>query len=112
MLRAARSATGYLLVLLMAACSGSARTEADAMPAAGDAAPLNQLTARERQEGWRLLFDGKTLTGWRGYGMQTMPEGWEAVDGALTRTGRAADIITTEQFRNFDLQLEWKIVPG
>jgi hypothetical protein len=82
------------------------------MPAGQGVAGANRLTAQEQEEGWRLLFDGQTLTGWRGYGMQTMPEGWAVVDGSLTRTAPAADIVTTGQFRNFDLQLEWKIAPG
>jgi Domain of Unknown Function (DUF1080) len=113
MVRAARIAASCLLAVSAVACSGPARTDADAMPAAETAATMqNALTAREQQEGWRLLFDGKTLNGWRGYGMQTMPAGWSVVDGALTRTAEAGDIVTTDRFRNFDLQLEWKIAPG
>jgi hypothetical protein len=113
MVRAARRIAACSLVVLAApACSGSTRTDADTMPASSSAAAANQLTTRELQDGWRLLFDGRTLNGWRGYGKQTMPPGWAAVDGALTRTAEAADIVTTEQFRNFDLQLEWKIAPG
>lgn len=72
----------------------------------------NTLSERERQEGWRLLFDGSTTNGWRGYKQQAMPAGWDVVDGALTRVGTTRDIITADQFRNFDLTLEWKIAPG
>jgi hypothetical protein len=111
MVRAARTAASCLLVV-SAACTGTSRTDDEAMPAAEAAVAPNRLTTREQQEGWRLLFDGQTLNGWRGYGMQTMPAGWAAVDGALTRSARAEDIITTDQFRNFDLRLEWKIAPG
>jgi hypothetical protein len=82
------------------------------MPAAGGQEVHNTLTARERQEGWRLLFDGKTLTGWRGYKLQEVPQGWAVEDGALTRVSRTTDLITTEQFRDFELQLEWKTVRG
>jgi hypothetical protein len=71
----------------------------------------NALSPAERAAGWRLLFDGKTTTGWRGWKMDSMPSGWQVVDGALTRVGRAADIITTEKFRDFELSLEWKIAP-
>ena len=70
---------------------------------------LNTLTPAERAEGWRLLFDGKTTTGWRGWKMDTLPSGWRAVDGALTRVRKAADIITTDMFKDFELKLEWKI---
>lgn len=85
---------------------------------AGSAEP-NTLTEAEKQAGWKLLFDGKTTQGWRGYKMDKMPPGWAAVDGALVRlkggaggkgAGGGDDIITTEEFASFDLQLEWKVV--
>ena len=81
-------------------------------PAARTQASRNTLTPAERAAGWRLLFDGKTTTGWRGWKMDTLPSGWQVVDGALTRVRRAADIITTEKFKNFELSLEWKIAPN
>src|SRR3970282_1209719 len=62
--------------------------------------------------GWRLLFDGKSTDGWRGYHMDSMPSGWQAVDGALTRVGEGRDIITRDQFADFELTLEWKVAPG
>jgi hypothetical protein len=73
------------------------------------AARLNTLTPEERAAGWRLLFDGKTTAGWRGWKMDSLPSGWRAVDGALTRVKAAADIITTDKFKNFELSLEWNI---
>jgi len=73
---------------------------------------MNTLTQAEQAAGWRLLFDGRTTDGWRGYGMDSMPAGWEAVDGALTRVAETRDIITREQFGNFELSLEWKIASG
>jgi len=76
---------------------------------AGGAAPLNTLTAEERAAGWRLLFDGKTTAGWRGWKMDSMPSGWQVVDGTLKRVKPAADIITKEKFKNFELSLEWNI---
>jgi len=79
--------------------------------AAAAQASLNTLTPAERDAGWRLLFDGKTTTGWRGWKMDTLPSGWEVVDGALTRVRPAADIITTEKFKDFELSLEWNIAP-
>jgi hypothetical protein len=70
------------------------------------------LTDAERATGWRLLFDGRSTAGWRGYKQETMPAGWSVVDGALTRVGQGGDIITTEQFGSFELMLEWKVGPG
>jgi hypothetical protein len=72
----------------------------------------NTLTAAERAAGWRLLFDGKTTAGWRGYKKTDVPAGWQVVDGALTRTGPGGDIITIDRFGSFDLAFEWKVAPG
>ncbi len=69
----------------------------------------NQLSEKERAEGWRLLFDGKTTKGWRGYKNDKMPEGWEVVDGALARTKGGGDIVTEQQFDSFELAIDWKI---
>jgi 3-keto-disaccharide hydrolase len=73
------------------------------------AAPLNTLTPDERAAGWRLLFDGKTTAGWRGWKMDSLPSGWQVVDGTLKRVKPAGDIITKEKFKNFELSLEWNI---
>jgi len=79
----------------------------------------NKLTEEEKKAGWRLLFDGETTEGWRGYKMDKMPPGWKVIDGALARVSGGAggkgagggdDVITVEQFDNFELQLDWKIV--
>ena len=62
---------------------------------------------------WRALFDGKTTTGWRGFRQPSISSGWQVVDGALVRVASGAgDIITDEQFRNFELELEWKASEG
>ncbi len=75
--------------------------------------PVNTLTASEQQEGWRLLFDGRTTAGWRGYKKQSVPPGWKVVNGSLVRAAAdAGDIITTEVFRNFRLALDWKVADG
>ena len=83
------------------------------------AAEPNTLTEAEKEAGWKLLFDGKTTKGWRGYRMKEMPPGWTAEEGKLMRVkggaggkgaGGGDDIITTEEFDNFELSLEWKLV--
>lgn len=60
-----------------------------------------------------MLFDGSGLDAWRGYRKPALPEGWQALAGSLVLvTAGAGDIITRDQFRNFDLRLEWKVVEG
>jgi len=58
---------------------------------------------------WKTLFDGKSLDAWRGYKSQTMPAGWRIEGGALVKDDRVPDIITKDQFGDFELELEWKI---
>lgn len=75
----------------------------------------NELTAQERKEGWKLLFDGKTTKGWHSFKKSTFPEkGWVVEDGTLHLIGnsRAGDIVTDDTYSNFDLQWDWKIQPG
>lgn len=98
------SARAMLVPILLAAAAAPS-------PVAAQAPAPNTLTAAERSAGWRLLFDGTSTAGWRGFRMTTMPAGWQAKDGALTRVGEAADIITTDQYGNFELALEWQISP-
>jgi len=73
---------------------------------------MNTISAKDRADGWRLLFDGRTTAGWRGFRKQTLPGGWQAIDGALTRVGEAGDIVTIDEFGDFELTLEWKLAPN
>lgn len=101
-----RSMAAALLVVCAAAT-------AMAQGATGPAqAPINTLTAQEKAGGWRLLFDGATTAGWRGFRKPDMPAGWQVVDGALTRTAEAGDIVTVGEFGSFELAFDWKIAPG
>lgn len=72
----------------------------------------NTLTDAEREAGWILLFDGTTTGGWRGFRKPSMPDGWQVRDGALAAVGQAGDIVTAEQFENFELRIEWQIEQG
>ena len=74
----------------------------------GGQAP-NTLSAADKAAGWRLLFDGTSVTGWRGFKTTAPPAGWKAVDGALSRVGPGGDLMSDEEFGDFELQLEWKI---
>jgi hypothetical protein len=77
--------------------------------ALGAQGTLNTLTAAQKKEGWRLLFDGKTTAGFRGYKTDTVPAAWHVVDGVLTKTVGTGDIVTKEQFQDFALQWDWKL---
>ncbi len=81
--------------------------------AAAQQTPPNQLTAQEQAEGWALLFDG-TLDGWRGYQRDDPPGAWSVQDGALAFTpgGDGGDLMTTEQYGDFELSFEWRILEG
>jgi hypothetical protein len=77
----------------------------------------NNMAQSETGQGYKSLFDGKTMTGWRTY--QNKPaDSWMVKDGTLyckgsttDKSDRRADLITTEEFENFDLSLDWKISP-
>jgi hypothetical protein len=81
-------------------------------PAPDTTVPANTLSDREQTDGWKLLFDGKTTAGWRNYGKPTISDGWKVQDGSLTRVGAGGDIITNDEFKNFELMIDWKIEPG
>ena len=102
-----------LLVMFMTeACSSSVQpTPQPTNPGESSSGP-NALTDAERAAGWQLLFDGRSTSGWRGYRQATIPTGWQAIDGALTRVAGSGDIITTSEFSNFELALEWQIADG
>ena len=72
----------------------------------------NILTKQEKQDGWKLLFDGKSTQGWRSFKQNTI-SGWEVQQGNLVGLGKGGDlggdIITLKQFEDFELYLEWAI---
>src|ERR1051326_2508775 len=89
------------LVVLPISCTP--QSQPPKPPPSSPDAVQNTLSADERDSGWRLLFDGKTTTGWRNYGKPTISDGWKAQNGTLTRVGAGGDIITTDQFRNWSV---------
>src|SRR5262249_43153983 len=75
----------------------------------------NVLTDAEKAAGWKLLFDGKSLAGWRAYGSQAKPgEGWKTEEGVLKKLKdvRGGDIVTEQKFGDFELDWEWRVAPG
>lgn len=73
----------------------------------------NTLSKQEKAEGWKLLFDGQTAEGWRGYNISGMPSTWKVEDGTLRSIAVGGDIgidlITVDKYDNFDLKLDWKL---
>ncbi len=77
--------------------------------------PLVHSSETDRLTGWRTLFDGSTTHDWRGFRKETFPEnGWSVEDGWLhvEAGGGGGDIVSVDQFRNFELTLEWKAAPN
>ncbi len=96
------SNNGMRVVFLLALLTGTA--------CAAEAMTHNVLTATEKEAGWKLLFDGKTTAGWRGFQMERFPtNGWVVEEGCLKRNARGGDLVTMETFLDFELSWEWKI---
>ena len=98
-------ATVTLLTLIIIGLLISATTTAQ---------QANTLTPKEKKQGWQLLFDGQTLNGWKGYNSDKMFSCWSVQNGELVCQGKggsvtAGDIITTADFDNFELDLDWSI---
>jgi len=76
---------------------------------------FSDLTDAQKAAGWKLLFDGKNYDCWRGFKQKSMPaKGWVIDQGAMkVEAGQGGgDIITKDQFSDFDLRLDWKVSKG
>lgn len=73
----------------------------------------NTLAVKEKKNGWKILFDGKSTKGWHGYNMKNFPDCWIIEDGSLTMTskggGEDQDIITNRKYRNFAISIDYKL---
>ncbi len=58
---------------------------------------------------WKVLFDGKSLDAFRGYKSDPVPKGWVIENGTLTKHDRVADIVSKDEFGDFELTIDWKI---
>ena len=105
------------LALGLMACDPQLATKIDTPippPPLGPAPPADGagvvLTPEETAAGWKLLFNGTDLSGWKGYKKDAPGATWVVEDGTLALTaGGAGDIMTVEEFGPFELSLEWKI---
>lgn len=89
-----------LFAALMFASAGCARRETP---------PPETSAGTGNDQAWEVLFDGTSMGAWRGYQMDSMPSGWRIVDGTLRKDSVTGDIITREQYGDFELELEWKL---
>jgi hypothetical protein len=101
----------------LAACDGGAPGAENAMQATEAAQMSDDAAVREGE--WIDLFNGRDLDGWRSYGGGTPNAAWVVEDGVLflnvpegTEEATGGDLITEEQYENFELELEWKISEG
>jgi hypothetical protein len=93
------------------------------LASAASAQTPNTLTAAERAAGWKLLFDGKTLAGWRGLGYDSVPTAhWKVEGGAIRKIPKGeiprlkdgqpaagGDLMTIAKYGDYELAWEWKI---
>ena len=61
---------------------------------------------------WRSLLTATNADAWRGYKMTALPTGWSVADGVLSKTKNTEDIITKEEFADFEFEMDWKLAKG
>ncbi|KPK84016.1 MAG: hypothetical protein AMS27_11135 [Bacteroides sp. SM23_62_1] len=103
-----------LLIVFMIISLVSCKSKTSPEQAEGGDMTMNILTPEEEEQGWKLLFDGETLNGWHSFLEDTIT-GWVVEDGTMKALGMGGDIggdiVSDDQFENFELCLEWKIAP-
>jgi hypothetical protein len=125
--------TGGIVLLALAACNNNADTGktdgGDTSKAKTETATMSIVTDQEKADGWVALFDGKTTTGWHNYGGAPAGTAWKINEGVLSLDASnkydkdpsektdmkivgGGNLLTDEEFENFDLKLEWKIDTG
>ena len=108
---------GSVSMMCVAGLLALAGPRMSAQPAA--CSGQNVLTPAEKAEGWTLLFDGTTTSGWHGYNAQDIAA-WAIEDCALETVGvtgnygsdKRADLVTDREYTSFELRLDWKTSKG
>jgi len=118
MMRSSLVAAGLVATFTVSSMALAQTEQAPAKPTpAGAAAPTQPAEEKPKTkttDGWTVLFDGTNLDNFRGYKKDSVPAGWELVDGTLhikAKSG-AGDLITKGQYENFMLEFEWKVSTG
>jgi len=105
-----------LMAMIMISCGKTSSRDPMVLVAEIDNSTPNVLTKSEKQNGWQLLFDGKSTGGWHGYNMSGFPDSWAIEDEAFTMNSKGGaedlDIITNKKYGSFALSLEYKLTKG
>lgn len=97
----------FLACCILCACSSSKVNSAGSQP--------NMLSSKEKKDGWVLLFDGTTTNGWHTYNKSSVSKNWKVADGALVMDpsmndkDNSGDIVTNNEYENYEFATEWKI---
>ncbi|MFV0392534.1 MAG: DUF1080 domain-containing protein [Paludibacteraceae bacterium] len=122
----------FMLITSFIACGGAKKTEnqAENMDATKTETPAFTVVENSQvdlaqfptdADGYITIFNGKNFTGWRGYGKDNVPGKWVIEDGAIkfngsgggeAQEGEGGDLIFSHKFKNFELELEWKVSKG
>ena len=123
------SFTSLFVAATMLACGGGTK-KAETDEAVDADTPQYTVVEKEQvnlddfttdEDGYVVIFNGEDFTGWRGYGRDDVPGKWTIEDGAIkfngsgggeAQDGDGGDIIFAHKFRNFQLELEWKVSKG
>jgi hypothetical protein len=101
-----KSILAACIIMQLAACSSG-------KSAVSTAAADNTLSKQEINDGWKLLFDGKTTSGWHVYNRRTDGSAWKAGDGTIyfdaTVNDGGGDLTSDKEYENYDLKLDWKL---
>jgi hypothetical protein len=111
------------LTVMLACNNDQTANESTGEPPAADTTTgtaMNTLTEEEKNAGWELLFDGSTMNGWHRYGNRPVGEAWRVTDGTIhldatnkeNWKARAGDIVSDNEYENFELSVDWKVDTG
>ncbi len=107
------------LACIMASCNNQQAASSDSADSTKTAV-VTDSSATANQDGWITLFDGTSTKGWHSYGHSSVGDIWQIQDGALyadtTKKVKGShgnnDLVTDDEYENYDLKLEWKISPN
>jgi hypothetical protein len=106
-----------LLCLMLSYCTPGNVQNSDALSLLAELdkeTPMNQLSKKEKKQGWMLFSDGKSFDNWHGFNMNEVPDCWIIEDGAfkvLTEGGEESNkgLVTDKVYKDFAIALEFKV---